>query len=45
MLMDAAGKTKAVEMVRGKMNDFICPKISKIRDSIIKNVPLLSKVV
>lgn len=45
MLMDAAGKTKAVEMVRGKMNDFICPKISEIRDSIIKNVPLLSKVV
>jgi hypothetical protein len=45
MLMDAAGKTEAVEMIRDKMNDFICPKLSEIRDAVIKNVPLLSKVV
>jgi hypothetical protein len=32
-------------MIRDKMNDFICPKLSEIRDAVIKNVPLLSKVV
>jgi hypothetical protein len=32
-------------MIRDKMNDFICPKLSEIRNAVIKNVPLLSKVV
>lgn len=45
ILMDAAGKTEAVGMIRDKMNDFICPKLSDVRDTVIKNVPLLSKVV
>ena len=45
MLMDAAGKTEAVGMVRDQMNEFLCAQLSKIRDMVIKNVPLLSKVV
>lgn len=44
-LMDVTGKLKAVEMVRDKMTEFICPKLAGVREKVIKNIPLLSKVV
>jgi hypothetical protein len=45
MVMDALGGTNAVQTVKDKMTDFICPKLSDAREFLVGKIPFLDKIV
>lgn len=45
MVMDALGGTSAVQTVKEKMTDFICPKLEDAREFLVGKIPFLDKIV
>lgn len=45
MVMDALGGLNAVQTIKDKMTDLVCPKLADVRKSIIEKVPFLDKII